>query len=110
MARPPQNIAIIGVMPNISPAQFKVSIHQSAPPDGCGLAVQALWWDGKGDWQRAHEIAQTDPSSAGSWVHAYLHRKEGDEWNAAYWYRRAKQPVFAGSLDDEWQHIATNLL
>ena len=70
----------------------------------------ALWHDGKGDWNRAHEVAQDVEDEAGAWVHAYLHRKEGDESNAAYWYRRATRPVERGSLDAEWKQIVEALL
>lgn len=80
-----------------------------APPPGLSPALLALWWDARGDWAAAHAAAQDDRSAAGSWVHAYLHRKEGDLGNAAYWYARAGQPVARGALDDEWLGIATGI-
>ncbi len=89
---------------------FRASLTAAAPPAGLTSALQALWWDGKGDWNQAHEWAQREEGGPGDWVHAYLHRKEGDAGNAAYWYRRARKPVGAGSLDDEWQAIAAALL
>lgn len=64
-------------------------------------ALRALWWEAQGDWDKAHELVQPD-TDACAWVHAYLHRVEGDLSNAAYWYRRAKQPVFEGELQAEW--------
>ena len=70
----------------------------------------ALWWDAKGDWSRAHEVAQDVGDADGAWVHAYLHRKEGDEGNAAYWYRRAGRAVAKGDLDAEWEQIVGELL
>ena len=70
----------------------------------------ALWWDGKGDWARAHEVAQEVDGSDGAWVHAYLHRKEGDAGNAGYWYRRAGRPVATGELREEWERIVEALL
>ena len=70
----------------------------------------ALWWDGKGDWERAHAIAQDVGGSDGAWVHAYLHRKEGDVGNAAYWYRVARRDVAAGDLRGEWEEIVGELL
>jgi hypothetical protein len=75
----------------------------------------ALWWDGRGDWDRAHEVAQelddADGAGAdGAWVHAYLHRKEGDMGNAAYWYRRAGQPMGSGDLGEEWERMVMALL
>lgn len=81
----------------------------AAEPTTLTGALQALWYDAHDDWHRAHEAAQAGDDRNSAWVHAYLHRKEGDQWNAAYWYRRAGQPVFEGPLDREWQQIATAL-
>jgi len=78
--------------------------------DGRPDALRALWHDGHGDWERAHAIAQEDESRDGAWVHAYLHRKEGDLGNAEYWYRRAGRPVFRGELSDEWRAMVEELL
>jgi hypothetical protein len=90
---------------------FRASLDDPAPPPGLGLALQALWHDGKGDWDGAHALAQRDDGpGAGDWVHAYLHRKEGDLANAGYWYRRAGKPVARGSLDEEWAAIVSALL
>jgi hypothetical protein len=91
-------------------AAFRASLAASAPPTELSLALRALWLDGKGDWDGAHEAAQADEGDAGDWVHAYLHRKEGDAGNAGYWYRRAGKPVCRTSLDEEWAAIATDLL
>jgi hypothetical protein len=82
----------------------------AAPPAGLGDALQALWFDAQGDWDKAHEHAQNDHTRAGSWVHAYLHRKEGDVSNAGYWYTRAARPLAEGSSGEEWQAIARELL
>lgn len=81
-------------------------------PEGLDGALRALWWDARGDWDRAHAEAQKADSAAGDWVHAYLHRKEGDVGNAGYWYARAGKPSQpAGvSLEAEWEAIATVLL
>jgi len=81
-----------------------------APPPGLSGALQALWFDARGDWDKAHEQAQNDRTRDGSWVHAYLHRKEGDVGNAGYWYSRAGRPAVGGSLGDEWQTIVKALL
>ena len=89
---------------------FKRSISAVAPPAGLSLALQALWWAEKGDWQRAHECAQAQEDATGAWVHACLHREEGDLANAGYWYRRAGKPVAAGSLMAERDAIAYALL
>lgn len=89
---------------------FEQSLTESAPPTGLTPALEALWHDAKGDWEAAHTRAQADEGRAGAWVHAYLHRKEGDATNAAYWYRRANQPVAAGPLETEWADVARALL
>ena len=89
---------------------FRESVASAAPPDGLSLALAGMWWDAKGDWNKAHESAQQDDGPAGAWVHAYLHRKEGDLSNAAYWYQRAGKPVARISLEDEWKKIASSLL
>lgn len=89
---------------------FTNALDADAPPADLSPALQALWYDAQGDWDRAHHLAQDDPSADGAWVHAYLHRKEGDLGNAGYWYRRAGRPRFTGSLDDEWEAIAAALL
>ena len=89
---------------------FRQSVRSDKPPGNLGFALTGLWWDAKGDWNRAHESAQKDEGPAGSWVHAYLHRKEGDASNAGYWYRRAHNPPSKSSLDQEWAEIAASLL
>jgi hypothetical protein len=73
-------------------------------------ALLALWWNAKGDWERAHEIAQDVSGSDGAWVHAYLHRKEGDLGNAGYWYRQAGRAVATGDLKVEWERIVGEIL
>lgn len=73
-------------------------------------ALLALWWDAHGNWDRAHQVAQEIEDGRGSWVHAYLHRKEGDQGNAAYWYRRAGRRPAQGDLDQEWSAIVEALL
>ena len=90
---------------------FRRTLSDAAPSGGLDIALQALWWAGKGDWDRAHGCAQQregDPAS--DEVHAYLHRVEGDVANAGYWYRRAGRPVATTSLQDEWEALATELL
>jgi hypothetical protein len=79
-------------------------------PSNFSPALKGLWYDKQGDWNTAHEIVQNASDRDSAWVHAYLHREEGDRWNANYWYRRCGQPEFQGSLQDEWKHIARNLL
>jgi hypothetical protein len=89
---------------------FKSSINGSRPPDGLSFALQALWWDAKGNWQKAHECAQERNDQAGMRVHAYLHRKEGDQTNAAYWYRRCGKALATNRLEEEWEEIVRALL
>jgi hypothetical protein len=86
--------------------------RDAAPPAKVSLALQALWHDARRDWDRAHQCAQQARSRDGDWVHAYLHRKEGDLGNAGYWYLRASKPVPAASLEleAEWANIARALL
>ena len=91
-------------------ADFRASLELDAPPNGLSIALQALWQDGRGDFDAAHDLAQKDEGGEGDWVHAYLHRKEGDASNAAYWYRRAKRPVCRDSLEKEWEAITAALL
>lgn len=82
-----------------------------APPAGISLSAQALWHARAGHWDQAHDLCQDVPGKAGSWIHAYLHREEGDASNAAYWYARAGKPVppASVSLADEWLGIAAEL-
>jgi hypothetical protein len=89
---------------------FRASLAAAEPPPGTSLPLRALWWDAKGDWDKAHDCAQEDDGASGAIVHAYLHRKEGDLSNAGYWYRRAGRAPHGGTLDEEWQALAAELL
>jgi len=88
---------------------FKATLKDGSPPAVAPLLL-ALWHDARGDWNEAHRVAQDVDDANGAWVHAYLHRKEGDLGNAGYWYRRANQPIAADALGVEWDRIATWLL
>ena len=90
--------------------EFKHAIEKNEEPQNLHHLLKALWSDAQGKWDDAHDFSQTDDSENGAWVHAYLHRKEGDIGNASYWYRRAGQKVSSASLEDEWCEIATELL
>lgn len=90
-------------------AEFVGTLVEPSPPS-VSDALRALWYDARGDWEAAHGIAQEIHDRSGSWVHAYLHRKEGDEGNAGYWYRRAGKPPASGPLDAEWNTLVTTLL
>jgi hypothetical protein len=91
-------------------AAFKASVSGTSAPADLPPPLTALWWAGKGEWDKAHAIVQDDESAQAAWVHAYLHRVEGDLGNAGYWYRRAGKPVAQDALDAEWERIAAALL
>lgn len=86
------------------------SLQKEEPPLGITASLAALWYDGKGDWEQAHTIAQDLPTKEGAWMHAYLHRKEGDAWNANYWYNRAGKTMPDLSLDQEWKEMVASML
>lgn len=89
---------------------FSDSLAEASPPDALSAELRALWWDAKGDWDKAHSLAQDAGSKDGDHVHAYLHRKEGDTGNAGYWYARAGAEPFDGPLDGEWRALVEALL
>lgn len=89
---------------------FKASLSNPSPPQGLSLALEALWWDARGDWDKAHECAQERDDAEGMRVHAYLHRKEGDNGNAAYWYQRCGVVPAKVSLEAEWEDLARSFL
>jgi hypothetical protein len=91
-------------------AEFIELVEDDDPPKWLSEALQSLWYDRKGDWDRAHQIAQGIPTEEGSWVHAYLHREEGDLGNARYWYSRAGRPESKADLETEWREIVVALL
>ncbi|MBL8698864.1 MAG: hypothetical protein JNK67_10855 [Alphaproteobacteria bacterium] len=92
-------------------ATFKASVARATPPDELDRPLKALWHAAKGDWDAAHKLVQQDEGEPRhDWVHAYLHRVEGDLSNAGYWYRRAGKPAARGALEAEWDAIAFDLL
>jgi hypothetical protein len=97
-------------MRKLSFDDFKASLNNSTPPETLTPALQALWYDAKGDWEKAHNIAQDAHTTEGSWVHAYLHRKEGDDSNAGYWYSRAGKKIPSATLSIEWEEMVNALL
>jgi hypothetical protein len=94
----------------VNVAAFIASLDGAAPAPDLNAPLAGLWWAAKGDWDRAHKIVQDESSREAAWVHAYLHRVEGDLGNASYWYRQAGQPAAKDSLEAEWQRIAAALL
>lgn len=90
---------------------FQDSLDQDQPPAQVDVPLRALWWAAKGDWTAAHDALQGQPDPGGAaWVHAYLHRVEGDLSNARYWYGRAGKPASDQPLAQEWEQIARALL
>src|SRR4051812_4883852 len=94
----------------MTPAAFKRSLAKPRPPEGLEPALVALWWAGKKKWSRAHDLVMAGEGADCAWVHAYLHRSEGDLENARYWYRQARKPSLSGTLEVEWAAIASELL
>jgi hypothetical protein len=94
----------------VNMAEFKASLSGAAPAPELDAPLAALWWAERGGWDQAHKIVQDEDTREAAWVHAYLHRVEGDLPNAGYWYRQAGKPVAKGSLDAEWEGIVSALL
>ena len=90
--------------------EFKESLDTNNLYDFYSPALTALWWAAKGKWEEAHNIAQEMHTEEGSWIHAYLHRVEGDLSNACYWYSRAGKPPHKGELSQEWEELVTYFL
>ena len=91
-------------------ASFKQSIAAHQVPSPASVYLEALWHDAAGDWEKAHTLIQDLPDKSAAWIHAYLHRKEGDTWNADYWYRNAGKKRPAVSLQEEWEQLVTAFL
>ncbi len=91
--------------------EFKDSLKNKIPPAGISEIAEALWYDAKGDWEAAHNVAQSQEGVRDyDLLHAYIHRKEGDDWNANYWYRRAKSKMPDVSLEEEWEELVSYFL
>ncbi len=84
---------------------FKLSLKENEPNPDWSSGLKSMWWDVKGNWEASHDIAQEMTSLDGSWIHAYLHRKEGDRFNADYWYRKANRPFPKVSLEEEQKEL-----
>ena len=91
-------------------SEFKASLKKSKPPGGLSPALTALWRAGKDEWETAHRIVMDEAGKDCAWVHAYLHRVEGDLDNARYWYGKAKRAVATCPLAEEWDAIANELI
>lgn len=90
--------------------EFRASTDAAEPPEKLAVPAQALWWDAKGNWEQAHHLVNDLETPDAMAVHAYLHRKEGQDWNADYWYRRAGRKYHRAALDDEWAALVEGLL
>ena len=90
--------------------EFRATVSTAEPPPDIAVPLAALWWDAKGDWARAHGLVDDLETPEGMAVHAYLHRKEGVEWNANYWYSRAGRKFRRETLEDEWEALVEGLL
>ena len=90
--------------------ELRASTTAATPPAGLSHPLAALWWEAKGEWDKAHAEAQMDPGPQGCAVHAYLHRVEGDLRNAGHWYSRAGRPAASDDLAAEWERLARELL
>jgi hypothetical protein len=89
---------------------FTSTLREPTPPRDISAPLAALWWDAKGEWTQAHGLVDSLETSTGMAVHAYLHRKEGEEWNANYWYTRAGRTFNRPTLEAEWEALVTGLL
>jgi len=89
--------------------EFILSLKEVQPPDVSNY-LEALWYDKKDNWGKAHAIAQDIHDPYGSWIHGYLHRVEGDEWNARYWYSKANQKMPEDPLEEEWESLVRHFL
>lgn len=94
----------------MTPAAFHRTLSDAAPPSVLDAPLAALWWAKRGDWDKAHRLVMDEASGDAAWVHAYLHRVEGDTGNAAYWYAQARRRPAHGDLDAEWESIVVALL
>lgn len=94
----------------MTPKEFQQTIEAKEPPSSLSAPLMALWYDAQDDWDKAHDFAQRNNDSESAWVHAYLHRKEGDLTNANYWYVRASRTMPEHRLGEEWEHIVQELL
>ena len=91
--------------------EFVASIESGACPEGLEPNLRALWYEGTGDWHTAHQVVQTEGGRMAARIHAYLHRKEGDDWNSRYWHRQAGSTFPSGmSLEEEWESLVRELV
>ncbi len=103
----------LSVLMAMLPKDYNSFIHSLEAPEPDAIwpeALRAVWYEAKGNWIAAHDIAQEMHSPIGSWIHAYLHRKEGDKWNAGYWYGRANREYPENSYEEELEELVNYIL
>ncbi len=94
----------------MSKSLFYESLIEPLPPAHFSVLLKSLWYDKKGDWKTAHDLVDSLAGAEAAWVHAYLHRKEGDSWNADYWYGRAKKVRPSSTLEEEWEELVSHFI
>ncbi|RPH99157.1 MAG: hypothetical protein EHM72_11920, partial [Calditrichaeota bacterium] len=90
--------------------EFSQSLSSTTPPQGLSKPLEALWYDAKGNWDHAHDLVKDSWDESAFWVHAFLHREEGDYGNSSYWYRRSNKSQPSIPLQEEWEQIVKGLL
>jgi len=90
--------------------EFKISLTDQFPPENISLNLKALWFEANGNWDKAHEIVIETSKTEGNWIHAYLHRKEGDSSNASYWYSKSGKQKPDSTLTEEWENLVISCL
>ena len=90
--------------------EFEKSLAQNQPPEDASVYLQSLWYDAKGNWNKAHSLVDHLSDKTAARVHAYLHRVEGDQWNANYWYNKAGEPMPDVSLQEEWKLLVERFM
>lgn len=93
----------------MTPQQFRATLQQEQPPAGLSILLRALWYDARNNWEKAHELVQDETTAEAALLHAYLHRKEGDTWNADYWYRRAGRVRPRVTFEAEWEQLVAEM-
>jgi hypothetical protein len=99
-----------GLIDNMTIEEFMLTLENSRPPEKLSPYLKALWYDAKDDWKNSHETAQEIQNRNGAWIHAYLHRKEGDLSNAYYWYLQAGKQMPEDTFEEEWKNILNELI
>jgi len=105
-----RSLSVKKIIPMKTVAEFKELLNSEQPIKGLSVQLKSLWYDGKGDWHQAHAQVDHLNDKESAWVHAYLHRKEGDIWNADYWYSKAQQIRPNISLEEEWEQLVLQFL